>query len=112
MLVQAIDGRWYKNPVFPEGKWILRCTQDESLLIYRGQVGWRTARQDLTDCKIKAKRLPDASEEVTEIIGGKMVNATQFKVKLLARIPVPPVFEASVSDATGADEEVLSWPAT
>ncbi len=107
MIIQSLDGRWYKDPAWFGDKFYIIC-EDDILLQYEGRVTWSTARRVLAPLGIKAK-LDIVMSDTKITITGRLRTASVFKLKLTKPIPTPSCHAGNFNEAPMWEGEVLSW---
>lgn len=111
MIVQCVDGFFYRNPRFQNELAIVEFTDDGCFLYRKGQVTWKTAVRELTALGIKARFVPVAFGCLLsdKIINGELVQTTEFKIRLIKPIPVPTIFDARIENPASDDEEIIRF---
>ena len=107
MIIQAEDGKWYKDSAWFGDKFYI-ITEDEVLLQYVGRVMWSTARRVLAPLGIKAK-LDIVRPDTKIVISGRLRTASVFKLRLTRPIPTPILELGYFDEAPLYEGEVLSW---
>lgn len=107
MIIQSLDGKWYKEPCW-EGRGYHVQTDDDIQLWYTGRVTWSTARRVLAPLGIKAKLDMVLSDNKT-IMDGRFAMCSIFKLFLTKPIAEPEWHEGYFDEAPLYEGEVLSW---
>lgn len=105
MIVQAVNGKFYKTPSFSGTRWVLRS----NILAYVGRVTWETARKGLTKLGLHF-RLLEETEGQPEIISGRLQDTTAFVVRFTKPIPIPESFDAVLDSPDGSEDEIVRFP--
>lgn len=112
MIVQANNGKFYKNPKVVHDTWAIECVDDEIIFTRAGIVTWRTARKVLRPGGVNCVISEDRGHGQT-ILGGQLVATCKFKIILRGPIPIPDTYDNEfelyphVLEMEG--EKVLSW---
>jgi hypothetical protein len=115
MLVQAVDGKFYRNPVVSHPTWLLEANRDGVFIKRKGNAQWATARRPLKAAGIKFV-LEEICQHESVILESKLVKAAVFRIQLRGAIPIPQRHQGVLDDAPTAkeldmmDECLLSWP--
>lgn len=120
MIIQASNGRYYRNPVWRSYDGIVTAFDNEIRFYRRGciRVGWRTAVKALTAMGIRAKPVGEATKgsaifqhENEEF--GKLLPTTEFEITFSFPPPVPSACEQDIDpepEPTSDDEAIVKWP--
>lgn len=115
MIVEAVDGLFYRNPIFSTPKWLLQVTDDGCFIKRSGRVMWTTTRRPLARGGVKC-RFVSTRNDGKAILDERLVKVSVFEVDLKKPIPVPQSHEGCLTlrpDKAELDgEEVLSWTKT
>jgi hypothetical protein len=107
MIIQSLDGKWYKEPAWFGGKFYVVCENDVELQ-YEGRVLWTTARRVLAPLGIKAK-LDSVLPDTKIVIKQRLRTASVFRLRLTSPIPSPQWELGYFDEAPQWEGEVLSW---
>lgn len=105
MLIQATDGRFYKNPILRMGLTLLGFRDDNLVLLRPGRVSWGTLVKGT-----RSAGLYVASEGNlfygSDVVKDILCEVTLCKVRPTRPIPVPDFFELVVGDPSGYEGEI------
>lgn len=88
MIVEAVDGKFYLNPVIDFGKWLLVVNEDGVFIKREGKVTWSTARRPLAGVGVKCHYVEKYGHE-SIILHERLVLSTVFMILLKKPIPIP-----------------------
>ena len=113
MIIQAIDGKYYRDPFFVQPKWCLDVNDHDGITIKKtGSATWSTARRHAKEGGVKC-RFSNNRGPGSIILGGRLVPVSIFEVELKAPIPIPTSHDGVFSEKPVFSEhdleEVLSW---
>lgn len=112
MIVQATNGRFYRNPTIINEKWYLHVDDCGAFIKRKGRVSWRTARSPLRSAGIKCV-IDHPCTDGKAILHGAFTTVSIFKIKLRGPIPVPTHSEAELhftpSEKELNGERLLTW---
>ena len=113
MIVEAVDGKFYKNPFIVWPKWCLDINDDEGVTVKKtGSATWNTARQYAKEGGVKC-RFADSLGAGRIILEGRLVPVYVFRVTLRGPIPIPSshavVLDTCPTTEELDGEEVISW---
>src|SRR5690606_13501564 len=105
MIVEAVDGFYYKDPVVEFDKWILEI-KDEPIIKRNSR--WPTARKYLKGAGVKCTFVRELTPDST-ILKGRLVKVSCFLVKLNGPIPVPKTYDGKFTFTPEKSDDLLSW---
>lgn len=114
MIVQAVDGNFYRNPIVLRDNWLLEVNEDGSFIKRKGDVVWKTAQRGLAQGGVKCKHEETCSKG-RAIFNSRLEKVSVFRVSLTARIPIPEshhgqlATEPNQKELEDLDEVVISW---
>lgn len=94
MIIQASDGKFYRDPVWYTDKAVVWVDAEVLTLSRVGGVGWRTAVKELTALGIRARCVkgPESGSAIFLRDGdenGRLMSCVHFQIALISIPPTP-----------------------
>lgn len=114
MIVQSNNGCFYSRPTIGSDHWQLVFDEDGAWLLIPKNRSYRRALTELRKRGVKALTDTErASDDASMILGGGLVEATQWPLRIVEPIPKPDTYAQAIQGwplFSQPDVMAWSWP--